>query len=321
MKPWGRKPSIKEAFDNLPAAVCFFDRNGIVLLCNRRMYQLAHAISGHDLQTRQELESWLERLPEGGTARKDGNVFLLSDGSAWRMELHSVREPEGEEYIQAIASDVSELYQKKLQLEDKIRKQREMLKSIENISHNLAVITRNEETLWLKMKIHNDLGVALNFARYYLNSGCPLGDKAEFITRQKDMLQILFHESHARENDDPLKELYHVAEGMGMKIVTEGDRGWSVEAERILSYALRECLTNTIRHAEGDTVYVKSSRQGELLCCVFWNNGRAPEQKITEGGGLSSLREKITRCGGTMRIQSFPQFRMDILLPQNVREE
>ena len=33
--------AIKESFDRLPTAVCFFDRMGIIVLCNRQMYQLS----------------------------------------------------------------------------------------------------------------------------------------------------------------------------------------------------------------------------------------------------------------------------------------
>ena len=33
---------IKESFDNLPIAACFFDKNGVVRLINRRMLAIAN---------------------------------------------------------------------------------------------------------------------------------------------------------------------------------------------------------------------------------------------------------------------------------------
>lgn len=33
--------AIKESFDQLPTAVCFFDRDGGIVLCNRQMYRLS----------------------------------------------------------------------------------------------------------------------------------------------------------------------------------------------------------------------------------------------------------------------------------------
>ena len=31
---WFIRNSVKEAFDNLPSGICFFDKNGILTLCN-----------------------------------------------------------------------------------------------------------------------------------------------------------------------------------------------------------------------------------------------------------------------------------------------
>lgn len=32
--------TVKDAFDNLPSGICFFDSNGIAVLCNRQMDRL-----------------------------------------------------------------------------------------------------------------------------------------------------------------------------------------------------------------------------------------------------------------------------------------
>ena len=32
------KRMTKQAFDNLPSGICFFNQNGAVTLCNRQMY-------------------------------------------------------------------------------------------------------------------------------------------------------------------------------------------------------------------------------------------------------------------------------------------
>ena len=42
--------SIKEAFDTLPAGICFFSERGLPVLCNTQMYRLAYQIQGKDLQ-------------------------------------------------------------------------------------------------------------------------------------------------------------------------------------------------------------------------------------------------------------------------------
>ena len=43
--------SIKESFDNLPVAVCFFDKRGVVRLMNRRMLSVGAELLGSGVQT------------------------------------------------------------------------------------------------------------------------------------------------------------------------------------------------------------------------------------------------------------------------------
>ena len=42
--------AIKESFDMLPTAVCFFDRSGGIVLCNRQMYRLSRYLLNSDMQ-------------------------------------------------------------------------------------------------------------------------------------------------------------------------------------------------------------------------------------------------------------------------------
>ena len=42
--------SIKEGFDMLPTAACFFDSAGSIVLCNRQMYQLSRYLLDSDMQ-------------------------------------------------------------------------------------------------------------------------------------------------------------------------------------------------------------------------------------------------------------------------------
>lgn len=43
------RASIKEGLDNLPSGICFADQNGTIILCNRQMHRLCHALMGMDL--------------------------------------------------------------------------------------------------------------------------------------------------------------------------------------------------------------------------------------------------------------------------------
>ena len=84
----------------------------------------------------------------------------------------------------------------------------------------------------------------------------------------------------------------------------------------LLTVAIRECATNTVRHAEGSEMTVDISDADGYVCASITNNGKQPEQEVTEGGGLGALRRRIESAGGTMAVESAPVFRLNITLPE-----
>ena len=56
---------IKESFDQLPTATCFFDSTGGVVLCNRRMYELSQYLLHSSIQYLAEAEQALASPPDG----------------------------------------------------------------------------------------------------------------------------------------------------------------------------------------------------------------------------------------------------------------
>ena len=55
--------AIKESFDNLPAAICFFNEKGLVRLMNRRMLAVGAMLLGSGIQTLGELRDALVQPP------------------------------------------------------------------------------------------------------------------------------------------------------------------------------------------------------------------------------------------------------------------
>ena len=56
---------IKESFDSLPIAVCFFDKNGMVRLVNHRMLTVLNHLRKNGVQTLAELQSALQTPAAG----------------------------------------------------------------------------------------------------------------------------------------------------------------------------------------------------------------------------------------------------------------
>lgn len=237
---------VREAFDQLPNGICFFNKNGIPVLCNLQMHRLCFELLGCDLQSQEELAAALKKLPEK-------SLYLMRDGTAWQFTVETAVDSYGESYTEYIAADVTRLNNLKAELEESNREQQENIRSIANISRNLAMITRNEEILKLKMKIHNELGESLRASHRFLTEGCPMEKKDAFADRHIEMAKVLLGEVESEKEPNPFELLKDIATDMGMNIVITGELPHSEALRTMLSYAVRECLTNTIRHANGDT--------------------------------------------------------------------
>lgn len=159
-----RKNSVKEALDNLPSGVCFFDKNGFVTLCNHQMQRIVFEMTGKDLQSLLELEHDLS-----------GNeVVLLKDGSAWRFSREKITTDDGTVYTQVTASDITELYLRSKDLEEDNRKLKEYAERMRRLSANIITLIREEEILNMKMRVHDDIGRSVIATRRFLQQKRPM---------------------------------------------------------------------------------------------------------------------------------------------------
>lgn len=133
--------AIKEGFDRLPTAVCFFDRMGSIVLCNRQMYQLSQYLLNSDMQYLGEVEEALSDLPNGIVQIPDvENTYRFPDKKVWRFEKTEVTDKYGERYIQLTAADVTELQRASVQLADDCKKIEEDSKKAKQLSDNVVAL-------------------------------------------------------------------------------------------------------------------------------------------------------------------------------------
>ena len=78
---------------------------------------------------------------------------------------------------------------------------------------------------------------------------------------------------------------------------------------------LRECTSNAVRHAGATELYADSEHWPQAWHLCITNNGTPPRAEIKEGGGLSSLRRRIEKAGGTVTVHSLPVFVLEVTLP------
>lgn len=133
--------AIKESFDRLHTAVCFFDCTGSIVLCNRQMYQLSRYLLDSDVQYLGELEEALSIPSEGIVQIPDTeNAYRFPDKTVWRFEKTRVTDRYGETYIQLTAADVTELHRALVLLADDNKKLEEDSEKLKQLSDNVGAL-------------------------------------------------------------------------------------------------------------------------------------------------------------------------------------
>jgi two-component system sensor histidine kinase DesK len=83
--------------------------------------------------------------------------------------------------------------------------------------------------------------------------------------------------------------------------------------ETVLALALREAVTNVVRHAQAQRCKVKLQREKDVCTLEIADNGRGAEGP--EGNGLRGMRERLEAIGGSLQRQTNAGTRLVIHLP------
>jgi len=83
--------------------------------------------------------------------------------------------------------------------------------------------------------------------------------------------------------------------------------------ESVLSLAVREAVTNVLRHAQAHTCRMRVEQQNGSCSLEISDDGRGCNG--TEGNGLRGMRERVEMMGGTMQRTSESGTTLIITLP------
>ena len=119
-----------------------------------------------------------------------------------------------------------------------------------------------------------------------------------------------------RAQSEPLETAKERAEKLGVKVLLAGDEPQTQWIRALIALAISECASNCVRHAAGTELYVCFWQKPDGMEVSLTNNGAVPKEPITEGGGLSMLRQRIEEAGGKMEVCSIPRFMLMLSLPE-----
>lgn len=309
--------SIREAFDNLPTGVCFFNEIGLPVLCNRAMHRFSFAVCGKDVQFVFDLQNCLSEdfIPIEG-AEKSGKLFTLSDGCVWQLEKRSIVYEDGHVYTEYIALDVTQLQKNRMELQEENAQLYKVQAQLKQLSANVVAVTREEEILNTKMRVHDEMGKCLLATQQYLKDDTAKHLPDTIVSSWKKAVSMLKY-SNETKDDDMMLEIRKTCAFVNLDFVQTGQLPNDEKTAYLLTCAVRECVTNAVRYADATALYVDFSETLNAASVVITNNGKLPEGEIKEGGGLSTLRRRIEREGGSMVVQAQPGFRLAVTIPKN----
>ena len=308
--------SIRQALDNLNSGVLFADETGRVILANHTIARLALPLSGSYPQTRGDLESALSALPAGSGVERLGDtgaLYRFPDGRVWRFQTVPLTDGALTGYTQTTAQDVTALYETNAGLERENAALQEANRSMRRMMDRIADRIREQETLNLKMRIHNDIGTSLIALTEMARGGAR-----EDLDKQLETLRFAvscFTQNRAGV-PGAFEDVYRQAAEMGVELKLEGYIPQNATVEQLIAAAAGECVTNCVRHARGRTVTVGITERRGVCTAKITNDGQPPAGPIVEGDGLSALRKRVEKAGGEMHISHSPRF----LLILNIQE-
>lgn len=311
------RDSIKQALDMLPSGICYFTPSGSVKLCNRQMDSLFRTISQSDLQTLAELQEALKDCDACSGViclSKERQTYLFPDGKAWRYRQTEVKASDGALYTEAIFSDITELYSKNLELKAQIKRLKAISRELKWLSDNALILTREKEVLSAKTKLHDDMGTGLIAIRHILNNNGTQEAATAVDVFRRAVSAIKYDNVYPRGHIE-LDRFLQDAEAIGIKVDLSGELPRQEELRRVMILAMRECLTNSVRHAGATTIHITAENKGDSVSMKITNDGRPPETEVVPKGGLHNLYRHVMACGGTMEIQSKPGFALTVVLP------
>ena len=291
--------SVKEAIDDLPVGLLFADADGHIILINRKMAELSHLL--------------IDRLPRTLSDMTDvAGCYRFRDGRIYRF-CRSELDGEGlSGYVQLAAHDETELYEGNVRLRENNEELKKVNLRLQKMYARMEDEVREKESLTLKVWLHDTLGSSLLTIQDVKNSS-----STETKQKLKDLQEAVGMLSASRSTaKGTFEEAQQKAKQLGVKVTLDGYIPPDTTAEQLITAAVRECVTNCIRHAKGNRVNVKITEKIGILQVQITNNGEVPKDKITEGSGLSSLRRSVEASGGDMTISHRPAFALTLYLPR-----
>ncbi len=303
--------SIKEALENLPSGIAFISSKDEMYLSNHIMNNLSKEITGKDLVNGNKF--WEDICSEKSSGKcvikGEEPVFMTADQRVWQF----CKEEIGGCY-EIKATDITELYKLRIRTEQVNKELSERQKRLENLTQIIEKNAEEQVAVDMKINFHDNFGNLLTLTKKNLIESPDTDEAKVLVGYWEKITDIITELAGDRKPRLSLEQILLFGKKLGCEVVLKGVLPKEDENKSIILLCINEALKNAYRHANAKKINVDISENEEKICLKIHNEMKNLPKKISEGGGLSSLRKRIESVGGEMKIKIENGVTMEVAL-------
>ncbi len=307
------KRQVKEGIDNLPTGLIFAKTNGVIILANKKMYDIYNIITAEIPQNCYVFWDKLYEENEHIRVLDDSEkpIIVINDELVYTFSMDKFYLNE-QELLQLKAIDITQLHSVNLDLVEKNKKLKELREKIISMKNNLENITREEEMIDAKLKIHRSMGTSLSSVRRYLID--KEGDLNKSLKTWRKSVELLNKDDEFFETNE-FDSLVDAANSIGIELEFKGEMP-EARFYKAIIWTARECLINAAIHGQASKMLIGFTESIDAYNIVFSNNGLKPSEEIEDGGGFRAIREVLAEYNGDFEIKLKDDFSLILNLPK-----
>ena len=289
--------SIKKVIDSSDFGILVLKGNKSVLI-NNTMYAILNKLN---IKT-----NYIANIIKQSEEQMEGNYVVKVEEKYYLFIINQ---------NEVIVFDITEEYCLKNELDEQNEKikrnNKELVSSIENIEK----LEKEKNLLKIKNKYHDLLGQNLSVLQQYLNRE---EIKQENFDEIKFMIEKMFID--IEDTEDPntnLQNLIKIHQNNGTNIIIKGKLPKNEKQAKVFFEIIREATTNAIKHAESSKIFVEIKETLEKTNMVITNDGKKPNEFITENEGIKGMRRKVEEIKGYFYVSTVPEFSVNVSIKNN----
>ena len=289
--------SIKKVIDSSDFGILVLKGNKSVLI-NNTMYAILNKLN---IKT-----NYISNIIKQSEEQMEGNYVVKVEEKYYLFIINQ---------NEVIAFDITEEYCLKKELDEQNEKIKlnntELVTSIENIEK----LEKEKNLLKIKNKYHDLLGQNLSVLQQYLNKEEINQENFDEI---KFMIKKMFIDIEDTEDSNTnLQNLIKIHKKNGTNIIIKGKLPENEKQAKVFFEIIREATTNAIKHAGSSKIFVEIKETLEETNMVITNDGKKPNEFITENEGIKGMRRKVEEIKGYFYVSTVPEFSVNVSIKNN----